>query len=302
VTSKIVLAAFVAAAMSALVIVAQAPSPAAKFDVASIRPCQQRARGGRGGDGSARPASSPGRLNLDCLPVRLLVFEAYVRDPKSRFAFLLPIEGPAWIDSERYQISAVAENKASIEIMQGPMLRALLEDRFQAKTHRETREGPAYILSLARGGSKLKPFKEGTCIAPEAAASPATPFPPDQQRPKGWTGGQLHCGALLSRIYGPNRLMDIYGINMEQFAKMLGPWLGRPVVDKSGLKGLFEFHLEYASDETLPDTLAPALETNEPRGPSIFTAVQEQLGLRLDSGRGPGEFLVIDRIERPTPN
>lgn len=89
---------------------------------------------------------------------------------------------------------------------------------------------------------------------------------------------------------------------MEQFAKMLGPWLGRPVVDKSGLKGLFEIHLEYGTDETLPDALPAALATNEPRGPSIFTAVQEQLGLRLDSVRGPGEFLVIDRIERPTPN
>ena len=177
--------------------------------------------------------------------------------------------------SERYQISAVAENKASIEIMQGLMLRALLEDRFQAKTHRETREVPA---------------------------SPPTPFLPDQQRPRGWTGGQLHCGALLGRISGRNRLMDIYGISMEQFAKMLGPWLGRPVVDRTGLTGLFEIHLEYEPDETLPDDLRPPLATNEPPGPSILTAVQEQLGLRLDSGRGPGEFLVIDRIERPTPN
>ena len=97
-------------------------------------------------------------------------------------------------------------------------------------------------------------------------------------------------------------MMDIYGISMEQFAKMLGPWLGRPVVDKTGLTGLFEIHLEYAPDETLPDALPPSFATNEPRGASIFTAVQEQLGLRLDSGRGPGEFLVIDRIERPTPN
>ena len=96
--------------------------------------------------------------------------------------------------------------------------------------------------------------------------------------------------------------MDIYGISMEQFAKMLAPWLGRPVVDKTGLTGLFEIHLEYGSDETLPDALPPSLATNEPRGLSLFTAVQEQPGLRLDSGRGPGEFLVIDRIERPTPN
>jgi uncharacterized protein (TIGR03435 family) len=295
---KLACAACVVAAMSVLAVVAQAPAPIAKFDVASIRPCQQGARGGRGN--SATPASSPGRLNLDCMPVRLLVFEAYVRDPKSFFAFLLPIEGPAWIDSERYQISAVAENKASIDIMKGPMLRMLMEDRFQAKTHRETRQGPAYILTVAPGGSRLKPFKEGTCIGPDAAP---TAFPADQQRPKGWAGGLLHCGALLGRISGPNRLMDIYGITIEQFAKMLGPWLGRPVVNKSGLTGLFEIHLEYAPDETaLFDEKAPTSTTNELRGPSIFTAVQEQLGLRLDSGRGPGEFLVIDRIERPTPN
>jgi uncharacterized protein (TIGR03435 family) len=97
--------------------------------------------------------------------------------------------------------------------------------------------------------------------------------------------------------------MDIYGINMDQFARMLGPWLGRSVVNNSGLAGLFEFHLEYAIDETLADVLPTSLAaTNELRGPSIFTAVQEQLGLRLDAGRGPGEFLVVDHIERPSPN
>src|SRR6185295_11113819 len=162
---KLALAAVVAWAMSALVIVSQTPPPIPKFDVASIRPCQPRGRGGRGGNGSATPATSPGRLNLDCLPVRVLLFEAYVRDPKSRFPFLLPIEGPDWIDSERYQINAVAENKAGSEIMQGPMLRALIEDRFQAKIHRETRDVPAYILNVVRDGLKLKPFREGTCIA-----------------------------------------------------------------------------------------------------------------------------------------
>src|SRR5437667_6017693 len=104
--------------------------------------------------------------------------------------------------------------------MQGPMLRALIEERFQAKTHRETREVPAYSLSVVRGGPKLKPFREGTCIAQDVLAVPPTPFLPDQERPKGWTGGQLHCGALLGRISPPNRLMDIYGISMEQFAKM----------------------------------------------------------------------------------
>jgi len=197
------LAACVAAALGTLVMGAQTPPPS-KFDVASIRPCQPRDRGGRGGAGSTTPASSPGRLNLDCLPVRLILFEAYVREPKSRFAFLLPIEGPVWMDSERYQISAVAENKATVEIMQGPMLRALMEDRFRVKTHREIREGPAYILSVGRGGSKLKPFREGTCIAQDAPASPPTPFLRDQERPKAWEGGQLHCGALLARIIGPN--------------------------------------------------------------------------------------------------
>lgn len=297
--SKLTFVVFVAWAVTIPVIAAQAPLVTPKFDVTSIRPCQPRGRGGRGGNGST-PASSPGRLNLDCMSVRLIVFEAFVRDPKSRFPLLSPIEGPDWIDSERYQISAVADNKASIEIMQGPMLRALIEDRFQAKTHRETREMPAYILGVVRGGSKLKPFREGTCIAQDVPAFP--PFPPGQEPPKGWKGGLLHCGALLGRISGPNRLMDIYGISMGQFAKMLAPWLGRPVVDKTGLTGLFEIHLEYGPDETMPDALPPSFVTNEPRGPSIFTAVQEQLGLRLDSGRGPREFLVIDRIERPTPN
>jgi uncharacterized protein (TIGR03435 family) len=276
--------------MTAVAMGGQVPSQTPTFEAASIRPCQRATGGGRG-DGSATPASSPGRLHLACVPVRLLVFEAYIRDPKSRFAFLFPIEGPQWIDSERYDISAVAKEAASVEIMQGPMLRALLEDRFRAKARRATREGPAYILSVVRGGARVRPSKEGTCISQDTPAFPPTPFLPDQDRPKGWTGGQLHCGALLTRISASNRLMDIYGISMDQFARMLGPWVGRPVVDKSGLTGLFNFHLEYGTDETQPDA-----------GPSIFTAVQEQLGLRLESGRGPGEYLVIDNIERPTPN
>ena len=88
---------------------------------------------------------------------------------------------------------------------------------------------------------------------------------------------------------------------VDEFSKALGFVLARPIINKSGITGLFDFHLEYAIDETTGGP-ARATPSDEPAGPSIFTAIQEQLGLKLDSDKGPGERLVIDRVERPSGN
>src|SRR4029453_18771446 len=99
-TKLVLLVAIAETTMSVVLMVAQSQVPVPKFDAASLRPCERRKRGGRGEPGSTMLASSPGRLNMDCMPVRLLVFEACLRDPKSRFPFILPIEGPSWIHSD----------------------------------------------------------------------------------------------------------------------------------------------------------------------------------------------------------
>jgi uncharacterized protein (TIGR03435 family) len=139
-----------------------------KFEVASIRL-------GCGGDGRggpiATPASSPGRLST-CSPLvdpaAGLIADAYGRYANGRTnpPWAIPrIEGgPRWLGTDLYDINAIAEGGASEEMMRGPMMQALLEERFKLKLHRETREAPVYELRVAKGGPKLKPFREGTCI------------------------------------------------------------------------------------------------------------------------------------------
>jgi uncharacterized protein (TIGR03435 family) len=134
-------------------------SPPAKFEVASIKPCK--------GDGGPE-GSSPGRLNLGCRSVIDLIRSAYVFYVDGHFHLgyvdRVPIEGgPGWINSERYDINAKAEGTPGEGMMQGPMLQALLERRFKLKVHRETKEGAAYAITVAKSGAKLQPFKEGSC-------------------------------------------------------------------------------------------------------------------------------------------
>jgi uncharacterized protein (TIGR03435 family) len=202
---------------------------------------------------------------------------------RTAYGEFVPISGgPAWIKSDRYRIDARAESNTSPRVMDGPMLQALLEDRFKLKIRRETREVSIYTLTVAKEGSKLQSAKEGSCVSPESLQP-----------------GKKPCGMPMTRTKGPNLSTEIIG-NLDEFAKLLGVTLGRPVVDRTGITGTFDFHLEFALDENTPNVrLEPS---DEPPGPSIFTALQEQLGLKLASARGPAEFLVIDHVERPSEN
>jgi uncharacterized protein (TIGR03435 family) len=172
------------------------------------------------------------------------------------------------------------------------MLRALLEDRFKLRVRRETREVPVYVLTAVKSGSKLQPFKEGTCTPIDLTKPPSPPTP-------GQTPG---CTSMISgSAKGPNMArVFMQATTVDEFSKALGFVLGRPVINRSGITGLFDFRLEYAIDETTGGTrVAPS---DEPAGPSIFTAIQEQLGLKLESAKGPGERLVIDHVEKPSEN
>jgi uncharacterized protein (TIGR03435 family) len=250
-----------------------------KFDVASIKACAPRpVAKTKGPPGeSAPPRSSPGRYQSNCDTLIDLIRTAYV-DNRGPTPQRLPVTGgPAWINSDRYQIVATAEANASMPTMTGPMLQSLLEDRFGLKIHRETREVPVYLLNVAKNGLKIQPLKEGTCFSPDAG-----PPPDSDQKP---------CGIPFTRVKPPNMIIDMEG-TLSNLSKLLGVTLGRPVIDKTGVTGQFGFHLEFARDEAASDVSA---------GPSIFTALQE-LGLKLDSAKGPGEFLVIDSVERPSEN
>jgi uncharacterized protein (TIGR03435 family) len=173
------------------------------------------------------------------------------------------------------------------------MLQSLLEDRFQLKIHRETREVPVYSLTVAQGGYKLKPFTEGSC----------TPMPlkvPMQAPPP----GQEYCKV---RVSARKPAVDAQGSTLAEFSQLLTLLLDRPVIDQTGITGKFDIHLEFAIDKATPrflrgGDLARFAETaSDPALPAIFTAIQ-QLGLKLEPAKGPREFLVIDHMERPSGN
>jgi uncharacterized protein (TIGR03435 family) len=260
-----------------------APTP--KFEVATIRLCDSDGGGRSGGE-----RSSPGRLALKCqtLGDADRSFPGLIAQAYGLFAnghrnppwAMPPIEGgPAWLKTDRYEIVAKAEGDASPDMMNGPMLQALLEDRFKLKVHRETREIPVYNLTLAKAAPKLRPFQEGSCT---------------------------HCGAG-GTMKGPNLVLRGQGVSLDEIAKSLGTGLDRPVIDKTGLAGKFDFELEFARDQAMgPAFRDPnqviAAAADPSAGPSIFAAIQEQLGLRLEPAKGPGEFLIIDSVERPSEN
>lgn len=269
--------------------IAAAQTP--KFEVASIKPCKSDiAPGARSGGGN----SSPGRLNVECQTVKGLIEAAYVifvngRTVTPAYVRQVAIEGgPSWIDSDRFEINARAPGNQGPIMMQGPMMQTLLEDRFQLKIHLETREVPAYALTVTKTGPKLKPFQEGSCTPiPWDLIFSLFPPPEIPQNDHYCRSGGTMKGGLLA--------IDAQAMTVGDFAKIHLTLAGRPVINKTGIPGQFDFHLEFAPDETTPPGEPPA-------GPSIFTAVREQLGLRLEPTRAPGEFLVIDSIAKPSQN
>ena len=184
--------------------------------------------------------------------------------------------------------------------MNGPMLQLLLEDRFKLKLHREMREGPIYTLTSG-GALKFSEFKEGSCVPVGTSPLAAPPLPP----------GQRFC---LQMIHGGTPLgVDAEGSTLEEFVNMLSLLLDRPVVNRTDLAGKFDLHLSFSPDQTTPRAMPGGDLTRPPLGapdaaseptslPSVFTAIQEQLGLKLVGARGPTDVLVIDHVERPSEN
>jgi bla regulator protein BlaR1 len=297
-----------------------APAATPKFEVASIRPCRPGdqpaggGRGGRGGGGGSSFGRSPGRISVTCMTVFQLI-NAYlsnddplVNDSAGLFDIKRVRGGPAWVHSARYTIEAetndpVATGPTTIgspasKLLQGPMLRTLLEDRFQLKTHREIEEIPMYALTVAKGGFKLKPMEEGGCIPrdPTKGVLVSQMFPPGQKP---------LCVSHVSWD-GPNWTIDAAGQSLDRLAGALSVTMDRHVLDKTGIAGLFNFHLAFAHDGDAPGNLPPDLPSpftasDIPPGPSVFTVLQ-QLGLKLAPVKGPRGYIVIDRVERPSEN
>ena len=273
----------------------QSPGEALAFDVASVKP-------NISGDMRVSVQAMPGgRFTATNAPLRTLVREAYAVQ-----GFQLS-GGPGWLDSDRFDIVAKSERHPT-PLQMRVMLRALLAERFRLSVHTDTREQLLYALVLARTDGKLGPHIRPTgadCAqAPEwlgTGPPPVRPPPlPGSPRSFGGTGEDAPC---RSAGPGPGGAMRFRGITLEAFANFLAMPVRRPVIDRTGLSGDFDIELEMSA-ELGPPPPPPGMPDQVDRtfAPSIFTSLQEQLGLRLESQRGPVDVLVIDRVERLVPN
>jgi uncharacterized protein (TIGR03435 family) len=216
-----------------------------------------------------------GRFTGENINLVFLLMTAYkIRDSQVSGA-------PGWFESEKYDILAKGEGNPNPDQLM-KMLQALLLDRFKLKYHWIAKQLPVYALVPAKNGIKLKESKEGSC---QDAGPDQKQAPPDQPQ-------QAWCGTYFSR----RNQLEGTRITMAQFIAALEFQLDRPVIDKTRLTVPFDVHLEWTPEETAADG-----PTDIP-GPSIFTAVQEQLGLKLESQKGPVNTLVIDYIEKPGEN
>jgi uncharacterized protein (TIGR03435 family) len=258
----------------------QAPRP--EFEAASIKP-------NNGVTNFAGMRLLPGgRIEAQNVNLKFLIQNAYKVKP-----FQI-VGGPSWIESQRYDVSAKPEEGAS-QNQVSLMMQSLLADRFKLRLHRETRETQVYLLTPAKGGMKLPEAKPGSCITPNQNAPMR--FSPDGPRP---------CGSMMMSPGAVNGA----SIGMDRLTDALSNLSGRTVIDKTGFTGTFDVHLEFTPEGLPagpfgglpPPPDAPKPPANDANAPSIFTALQEQLGLRLESAKDKVEILVIDSAEKPSEN
>jgi len=258
----------------------QTAAPRPQFEVASIKP-------NKSGDlRMTFRSASGGRFTASNVSLQSLITIAYhIKDFQLSGA-------PPWL-SERYDVEAKAEGNPGGDAML-PMLQGLVEDRLQFKFHRESKELPVYALVVAKAG-KLHPV-EGECGPP-----PSGPPPPPEP-------GKLPTAPCGGFFMFPGHLSG-QKVPIEQLLDTLSRFTGRTVLDKTNLPGKYDIDLQYTPEQgqfQAPPGGAPPgmppLPPTDPNGPSLFTALQEQLGLKLESQKGPVEIMVIDHIERPSEN
>lgn len=253
------------------------PQKKLEFEVASIKP-------NASGDNGMRIQTTPGRYIAKNLTARALVMNAFnVKDFQVS-------GGPAWIASDRFDIDAKTGSEddpkdakpSHVEMtakadQRRSMMQSLLADRFKFKMHEESKEAPAYALVVGKNGPKLKPAEGGA----------------ESRQMMSMGRGQLNAKKLT----------------MDSFASQISNMVGRPVVNKTGLSAEYDIELEWTPDPGQSagslGALPPGGEAPPPvdsSGPSIFTAVQEKLGLKLEGTKAPVKVIVIDYIEKPSEN
>ena len=275
----------------------QAQQTPPRFEIASVKKVPPPtdpilvSPGGRRGD----------RWRATNATLRMLIRAAYAPQFQQEGTI---VGGPAWLDTDRFDINASADPSISIESMR-LMAQALLTERFQMAVRRESRELPAYVLVHARADRRPGPALRTLAIDCDAlrasrqrgAAPP--PAPPQPGKPP------ADCITMIRFLPSAMRI-DSGGMTIEELLGFLSQATGRPVLDQTGLTGHFALTVEFATDGTLGpfgERVAPsARAAQQTDTASVFAAVEDQLGLKLESRRSSVDVLVIDRAEQPTPD
>jgi uncharacterized protein (TIGR03435 family) len=265
--SHFVLAAFLFPLFAAFATSLWAQDLSPSFEVASVKENKSRSRG-------QNSKSTPGRFTSKNATLRAIIMNAYEVQEQVQLR-----GGPAWMDSVRFDIEAKAPSNAArtpgdkalneadrhqIHLM----LQSLLAERFKLAVHHENKEMAVYFLVVAKGGPKLRDLKSRGSIKPPN---------PDMHR----FGG---AGSLKGLV--------IFLSNLS----------GRPVIDKTGLTGSYDYHMELPQDD-FPITATDGLtQASASAGAAVFAAMEQQLGLKLESAKAPVDVLVIDHVEKPSEN
>ena len=276
-----------------------------QFDVVSVKPCDPGADAG-GSRGGRR--ASPDRRYVPCMPVRGLIRLAFLRGQSQR-ADNPVVGGPDWINSARYTIEAVAPGVPLNAAMRNSMLERILMERFNLRVRREPRSASAYALTVARGGPRLEPLPDGDCVQEQTPRLPRPRKPTCDLLKRAASEDTVALSRLLERSQqawietrGNDRIYNAIPVTMDAFAAFLDSILDRPVTNSTMLQGLFDVRLEFSPEGTMPPVDPALLNADPPRAASIFTGLQEQLGLRLEPSKATADVVVIESIDRPSPN
>ena len=247
------------------------------FEVASIKP-------DKSGTQMIMFRLTPDGLNVSNTPLKLLIQQAYGVEENQVIGL------PNGLTSERYDVEAKVDSSDVPKLkdldphQRMRMLQPVLAERFQLKVHRETRDLPVYELVVAKGGPKFHEAKPGDTYS------------------NGIKGPDGHSGPGL--IWMQDGRLTCQAVGIVDLTRILSQRLGHNVLDKTGLTGKYDLAMEWPPEE-LPGPMSDGGEggnTAESSGPSIFTVIQEQLGLKLESHKAPVEVLVIDHVEAPSAN
>jgi bla regulator protein blaR1 len=268
---------FHAAQISVLAQAQDAPSDLPRYEVATIKP-------NKTGDGRVMLMFKPDGVSMAGTPVQMMLCAAFgVEDDRI-------VGAPGWVKTDRFDIEAKVspEDAPKLDKLKRDqrmlMLQPFLVDRFGLRFHHETRELPVYTLVIAKGGPRLNESK------PDAASGDGSP-------------------ARHSTMINGRGSIEAHGSSMKNLTHALSPQVDRTILDKTGLTGSYDYTLKWTPDFLPPPPPGgsqggPPSGDSPPdaNGPSLFTAIQEQLGLKLEPQKGPVDVIVIDHIEQPSPN